>query len=51
MMHQLGRYELSKRVGAGGMAEVFEAFSVGANGFRRRVAIKRPPRVAASSAG
>ncbi|HVM69844.1 MAG TPA: protein kinase [Gaiellaceae bacterium] len=40
-MHQIGRYELCRVVGKGGMAEVFDAFSVGASGFRRRVAIKR----------
>lgn len=40
-MQQLGRYELVKVVGVGGMAEVFDAYSVGAGGFRRRVALKR----------
>lgn len=38
---RLGRYELSKPIGRGGMAEVFEGYSIGDGGFRRRVAIKR----------
>lgn len=37
---QLGPYRLVRRLGAGGMAEVFLAQSYGASGFERRVAIK-----------
>ncbi len=40
-MSLAGRYELVRLIGAGGMAQVFEAVAVGANGFRRTVAIKR----------
>ncbi len=36
-----GRYVLLRRIGKGGMAEVFRALSFGAKGFRKRVAIKR----------
>jgi hypothetical protein len=36
-----GRYELERRLGGGGMAEVFLARSVGKEGFSRHVAIKR----------
>jgi hypothetical protein len=36
-----GKYQLDKRLGGGGMAEVFLAQSVGAEGFSRKVAIKR----------
>lgn len=36
-----GKYELVERLGEGGMAEVWRAFSHGASGFRRPVAIKR----------
>jgi hypothetical protein len=36
-----GRYELERRLGGGGMAEVFLARLVGKEGFSRRVAIKR----------
>jgi serine/threonine-protein kinase len=36
-----GKYILDKRLGGGGMAEVFLARTVGAEGFSRRVAIKR----------
>ncbi|MFN0251459.1 MAG: serine/threonine-protein kinase [Kofleriaceae bacterium] len=36
-----GRYELERRLGGGGMAEVFLARVVGKEGFTRRVAIKR----------
>src|SRR5262249_52083989 len=35
------RYQLGPKLGAGGMAEVFEGTLVGAEGFERRVAIKR----------
>lgn len=35
------RYQLGSKLGAGGMAEVFEGTLVGAEGFERRVAIKR----------
>jgi serine/threonine-protein kinase len=35
------RYRLGRRLGAGGMGEVFEALQMGAAGLRRRVAIKR----------
>jgi serine/threonine-protein kinase len=37
---QLGDYRLVRRIGAGGMAEVFLAQKVGAEGFARTVAIK-----------
>ena len=37
---QLGPYRLLRRVGAGGMAEVFLALTFGASGFEKRVAIK-----------
>jgi serine/threonine protein kinase len=36
-----GKYELGRRIGGGGMAEVFEATAHGAAGFARPVAIKR----------
>ncbi|MGE0397524.1 MAG: serine/threonine-protein kinase [Kofleriaceae bacterium] len=36
-----GKYELDRRLGIGGMAEVFLARLVGKDGFTRRVAIKR----------
>ncbi|MGE0398343.1 MAG: serine/threonine protein kinase [Kofleriaceae bacterium] len=36
-----GRYELERRLGGGGMAEVFLARLVGKDGFSRQVAIKR----------
>ena len=37
----LGKYRLDARLGGGGMAEVFLGSTVGAEGFSRRVAIKR----------
>lgn len=37
----LGKYRLEQRLGGGGMAEVFLASTIGAEGFSRRVAIKR----------
>jgi len=37
----LGKYQLDHRLGGGGMAEVFIAHTVGAEGFSRKVAIKR----------
>ena len=42
-MHDLlnGKYILDRRLGGGGMAEVFLAHTVGAEGFKRAVAIKR----------
>ena len=36
-----GKYRLERRLGGGGMAEVFAGSTVGAEGFSRRVAIKR----------
>ncbi len=36
-----GKYRLDQRLGGGGMAEVFLAQAMGAEGFQRRVAIKR----------
>jgi serine/threonine protein kinase len=36
-----GKYQLEARLGGGGMAEVFVGKTVGAEGFTRRVAIKR----------
>ncbi|MBN4050457.1 serine/threonine protein kinase, partial [Desulfobulbus sp. AH-315-M07] len=39
---QLDRYHLERRLGTGGMAEVFLAWQVGPGGFERKVAIKRP---------
>jgi eukaryotic-like serine/threonine-protein kinase len=36
-----GKYRLDTRLGSGGMAEVFTGSTVGAEGFSRRVAIKR----------
>jgi eukaryotic-like serine/threonine-protein kinase len=36
-----GKYEIERRLGGGGMAEVFLAHTVGVEGFRRPVAIKR----------
>ena len=37
----LGKYRVESRLGGGGMAEVFRGATVGAEGFSRRVAIKR----------
>ena len=37
----LAKYQLDHRLGGGGMAEVFIAHTVGAEGFSRKVAIKR----------
>lgn len=37
----IGQYQLERRLGAGGMAEVFLARRVGPHGFSKRVAIKR----------
>jgi serine/threonine protein kinase len=43
----LGKYVLGNRLGAGGMAEVFEATYSPEGGFERRVAVKRiPPSIA-----
>ncbi len=36
-----GKYRLDRRLGGGGMAEVFAGSTVGAEGFSRKVAIKR----------
>lgn len=45
---EIGGYRIERRLGAGGMAEVFLARRVGPHGFRKRVAIKRIlPRLAA----
>lgn len=41
MIRAIGPYELVRRLGRGGMAEVHLAISHGASGFERRVAIKR----------
>jgi serine/threonine protein kinase len=38
---EFGRYRLLQRIGSGGMAEIFRAVAVGAQGFERTVAIKR----------
>ncbi len=40
-MEDVGRYRVTRRIAAGGMAEVFEGVSLGTEGFQRRVAIKR----------
>jgi serine/threonine-protein kinase len=37
----IGRYEIMKRIGQGGMAEVFLGRQVGLHGFEKRVVIKR----------
>jgi serine/threonine protein kinase len=41
MLGALGKYRLDQRLGGGGMAEVFLASTMGAEGFSRKVAIKR----------
>ncbi len=41
MLGHLGKYRLDTRLGGGGMAEVFIASAIGAEGFSRKVAIKR----------
>ena len=41
MLGSLGKYRLDTRLGGGGMAEVFLASTQGAEGFSRKVAIKR----------
>src|SRR5688572_8988730 len=46
---QFGRYELLERMGSGGMADVFRAASIGSQGFRRVVVIKRIQRALAGS--
>ena len=38
---RIGGYQLGRRLGVGGMAEVFEAARSGPHGFRKRVALKR----------
>jgi serine/threonine-protein kinase len=40
-MSTLGKYRLEQRLGGGGMAEVFIGSTVGAEGFSRKIAIKR----------
>lgn len=39
---QVGRYRIERRLGVGGMAEVFLAWQLGPGGFERKVALKRP---------
>jgi serine/threonine-protein kinase len=39
---RIDRYHLERRLGTGGMAEVFLAWQVGPGGFERKVALKRP---------
>jgi len=39
---RFGRYRIEKRLGTGGMAEVFLAWQLGLGGFERKVALKRP---------
>src|SRR5688572_26090205 len=36
-----GKYRLDRRLGGGGMAEVFSGAAIGAEGFSRQIAIKR----------
>jgi len=38
---QLGRYRVERRLGVGGMAEVYLAWQLGPGGFERKVALKR----------
>jgi serine/threonine-protein kinase len=38
---RLGRYQLTRRIAFGGMAELYRAFTFDADGFKREVAIKR----------
>ncbi len=38
---KLGRYRIERRLGVGGMAEVFLAWQLGPGGFERKVALKR----------
>jgi serine/threonine-protein kinase len=40
--NQIDRYHLERRLGTGGMAEVFLAWQLGPGGFERKVALKRP---------
>jgi hypothetical protein len=40
--NQIDRYQLERRIGTGGMAEVFLAWQLGPGGFERKVALKRP---------
>lgn len=39
---QFGRYRIDRRLGIGGIAEVFLAWQTGPGGFERKVALKRP---------
>ncbi len=39
---QFGRYRIERRLGVGGVAEVFLAWQLGPGGFERKVALKRP---------
>ncbi len=41
MMHRFGAYELQRRIGVGGMAEIWLAIRRGPHGFARQVALKR----------
>jgi serine/threonine protein kinase len=45
-----GRYILIERIGAGGMAEIFRAMTVGSEGFRRVLVVKRIRRELCESA-